>query len=205
MPAPDVVGQAGVIRQRGVPLFLQPRGERFDLAPRRTVDDAGLAVVAREDPFELEVQVASSEHAVDQVRAIEGADEHGRMLEAQLGHDVLADAFGRRRGVRVQRHPRKVVAHAPELTVLRPEIVPPLADAVGFVDRDEADAPLLQRAAEAIAALADQPLGRDVEQAAAVLAQTREHGVALAGGLGAVQERRRHAVDAKAVDLVLHQ
>ena len=31
-----------------------------------------------------------------------------------------------------------------ELTVLGPEVVTPLTDAVGFVDRDEVDVPLLE-------------------------------------------------------------
>ena len=205
MPAPHVIRQACVIRQRGVALLLEPRGKRFDLTPRRAVDDAGLAIVPREDPLQLRVEIAATEHAVDEIRAIERSDEHGRILESQLGDDVAADAFGGGRGVRVQRHARKVVARAPELPVLRPEIVAPLTDAVGFVDRDEADAPLLQRPAKTIAALADEPLGRDVEQATTILAQAREHGVAFGGGLRAVQERCRHAVDTQAVDLILHQ
>ena len=63
----------------------------------------------------------------------------------------------------------------------------------------------LQHAPEALAAFADEAFGRHVQQPAAILAQARDHLVALADGLGAVQERRRDAVDAQAVDLVFHQ
>ena len=49
MPAAHVVGEAGVIRHARVPLSAQPFGQRLDLAARRAVDDARLAVVARED------------------------------------------------------------------------------------------------------------------------------------------------------------
>ena len=42
----------------------------------------------------------------------------------------------------------KVVAQPPELPVLGPEVVAPLADAVRLVDGDEPDAALLQQAAQ---------------------------------------------------------
>ena len=55
-----------------------------------------------------------------------------------------------------------------ELPVLGPEIVSPLADAVRFVDRDEADAAWTKAGGRnAVAAFADQPLGRHVQQAVA--------------------------------------
>ena len=59
---------------------------------------------------------------------------------------------------------RPALAQPRELAVLGPEIVTPLADAVRFVDRDEADRPRASMIQEAVAPLADQPLGRDVEQ-----------------------------------------
>jgi hypothetical protein len=44
------------------------------------------------------------------------------------------------------------LAQAAELAVLRPEVMPPLADAVRFVDRDEADAACRQEREEPLAA-----------------------------------------------------
>ena len=93
----------------------------------------------------------------------------------------------------------------PELPVLGPEIVSPLADAVRFVHRDEADAAGREQVEEAVAALADQPLGRDVEQAIASLAQAGDDVRLLVRRERAVVERRRHAVADERVDLVLHQ
>ena len=205
LAAAHVVGQAGVIRHRAVPLALQPFGERLDLAARRAVDDARLAVVPREDVDQLRVQVAAAQHAVHEVRPIERSDEHQRILQPQLGDDVAPDAFGRGRGERVERHAREILAQPSELAVLRAEIVAPLADAVRFVDGDERQVRLLQHPPQRLAALADDPLGRHVEQPAPVLAHARQHLVALVRQQRAVQERRRHAVDAQAVDLILHQ
>ena len=79
-----------------------------------------------------------------------------------------ADALGRGRGERVERDAGKVVAQPPQLPVLRTEIVPPLADAVRLVDGDEPHAALLQQPPQRRAAFADQPLGRHVQQPAAV-------------------------------------
>ena len=96
------------------------------------------------------MQVAAPEHAVDEVRPIERSDEHERILAAAARATMSrADALGRRRRERVERHAGKVVAQPAELPVLGPEIVAPLADAVRFVDRDEPHAGLLQHPAEA--------------------------------------------------------
>ena len=60
-----------------------------------------------------------------------------------------------------------------ELTVLRPEIVPPLADAMGLVDCDELHVAPRQASQESIAPLAGKPLGRDIQQTVSTLAEAR--------------------------------
>ena len=62
---------------------------------------------------------------------------------------------------------RPAIAQPRQLAVLRTEVVAPLADAVRFVDRDETDRPRRQHGEEAVAAVADQPLGRHVQQSIA--------------------------------------
>ncbi len=151
------------------------------------------------------MQAAAAQYPVREVRPIERSEEHQRILQPQLGDDVTADAFGRGGGKRVQRSRREIVAQAAEPPVLRPEIVAPLADAVRFIDRDEPEAHLLQRSAEVLAAVADQPLRRDVEEPTPIFANARQHRVPLVGQQRAVQIRRRDAVDAQAVDLIFHQ
>ena len=74
--------------------------------------------------------------AVDQIRSIERSYELQRMLESELCGDVAPHAMGGSRGVGMFLGQRR---RASELTVLRPEVVSPLADAVSLVHRDEAD------------------------------------------------------------------
>jgi len=110
---------------------------------------------------------------------------------------------GRRRGERVQADRRQSLPQRAELAVLRPEIVPPLADAVRLVDGDVGDVPKLLQ--EPIAPLARQPLGGDVEQRVAPLAQPGGNCGLRIGAKRTVVARRVDAVLHERVDLILHQ
>ena len=101
------VWKAGVVRHGAMAFFDKPRRERLDLAPRQAVHDAGVAVVAIENRAKLAVKIASAQHAIGQVRPIEGADQHRRFVQPQLVDDVGPDALGRRRRERVERHARE--------------------------------------------------------------------------------------------------
>ena len=59
-------------------------------------------------------------------------------MQPELGDDVVADARGGRGRVRVQADAGQQLPQPAELAVLRPKVVAPLADAVRFVDGDEA-------------------------------------------------------------------
>ncbi len=86
------------------------------------------------------------------------------------------------------------VAELAEPAVLGPEVVAPLADAVRFVHGDEAHADLSEPAHEAIAAIADQPFGRHVQQSRLAFAHALHHGALLLLVERAVVAGRRHAV-----------
>src|SRR4029077_3566124 len=79
----------------------------------------------------------------------------------------------------------------------------PLADAMRFVDGDEAEAGLLKQPAER--AVDHDALGRDVEQPTAIITDRRQNVVAFVRLQRAVQVGGGNAVHAQAVDLVLHQ
>src|SRR5207244_2435321 len=98
---------------------------------------------------------------------------------------------------------REIVAQPPELPVFRAEIVAPLADAMGFVDRDESHPGLLQQTPQRRAALTRDAFRRYVQQPAAIFAHAGDDGVPFVRRLRAVQERGLHPVDAEAVDLIL--
>jgi hypothetical protein len=205
VPAAHLVGQSRMVRHRAMPFFMKPVGQRLDFAPRLAVQDAGFALVSRQDVCELPLQVAAPQHAIGQVRPIERSDEHRRLPQPQLRDDVPSHALrgGRREGVK--RYLGKILAQPSQLPVLGPEVVAPLADAVGLVDRDEAHAGLLQHPPQRLAPFADDPFRRHVEQTAALLADAGQHLVPLVRQERAVQVGRRDAVDAQAVDLILHQ
>ena len=194
-----------MIRPRAHAGFGQPRRQRVDFPPRRAVDDAGLAAAPGQDVEDLPLQAGAREHAVDEVRAIERADELDRVLQPELRRDVAAHARRRGRRVGVQADARKALRSRAELPVLRPEVVSPLADAVRLVDGDELHVALREQRQEPVAALADQPLRRHVEQPVAPLAQAGRHRRLLVRAERAVVERRRHAVADERVDLILHQ
>ncbi len=149
------------------------------------------------------MQMAAPQDAIGEVRAVERSDEDCGIREPQLRDDVVADAIGGGRRERVKGNARELVAEPTELPVLGAEVVSPLADAMRFVDRDEPDGCLPQEPAQP--AVRNNPFWRDVEEPAAIVANRCEHFIALVRDECAVQVRRCHAVDAQAVDLILHQ
>src|SRR4029077_15558750 len=100
--------------------------------------------------------------------------EDARVLQPQLVDDVAADAFGRGRREGVERDPGKILAQPSELAILRTEVVSPLADAVRFVDRHELQVRLLEQPPQRRPAVADQPLGWNIQQAGAAVATGRD-------------------------------
>ena len=90
-----------------------------------------------------------------------------------------------------------------DLEVVGPEVVPPLADAVGLVDRQQRDLPPLERSQKPLVA---QPLGRDVQQLQPAGVQTRREPASVSSAIRLESSRagrapRRH----EKVELVLHQ
>jgi len=101
-----------------------------------------------------------------------------------------------------QRHLGEEAPQAAELHVFGPEIMPPLGDAVGFVNGKEGDLHLLQPLQEGIA---HQTFRRHIEQLQLAVVQPRQHLACLAFGKGGVVAGRGNAVGYEGVHLVLHQ
>ena len=200
-----LVSHAGVIRTRPPAGVLQPLGSRVHFLPRRAIDDAGLSAMPLEHVEDLRLERRSRQHAVHQVRPVERADQLGHVTKAKLRDDVAAHARGGRGRVGMQADGRPAIAQACELAVLRTEVVPPLADAMGFVDGDETDRPRRQHVEKTVAAVADQALGGDVEQSIPAVAHAARDLALLFGRQRAVVAGGRHAVADQSVDLILHQ
>ncbi len=194
-----------MVRKRGNAFGGQPRSQRIDLAPRRAVDDPGLLRVARQGIEQLPLQRGTRQRAVDEVRPIERSDELDGIHQTELRGDVAPHPRGGRRGVGVHADPGQPLPKLRQLTVLRSEVVSPLADAVRFVNRHEADAACREQRQKALAPLTHQPLGGDVQQAVAAIAKTCDDARFLRGRERAVVQHSGHSVADQRVHLVFHQ
>ncbi len=85
---------------------------------------------------------------------------------------------------------REELANPRELTVLRPEVVPPLADAVRLVDREARDA---ESGGELEESRRQQPLGGDEDEMVAPAGDLALGGADLAGVHAAVDGHGREA------------
>ncbi len=196
------VRHAGVVGQGLVAERRELGRDLLDVGPANAIDEARLVRVAADHLANLPHQVAAAANAIDQVRPIERTDQHLRLAEAELADDVVADV---RRGggrVGVERDVGEAILEHPQPAILGAEVVPPFADAVGLVDRQERERHLLQEVERPVG---EQSLGREVEQ-------LQPLGFDLVGDLAFLGGRER-AVDAgradaavdQRVDLVLHQ
>ncbi len=159
----------------------------------------------RHDVEDLPLQARAREHAIDEVRPIERSDELDRILEPELRRDVATNARRGGRRVGMEADAGKEAAEPAELPVLGTEVVPPLADAVRLVDGNELHVALRESRQKPVAALAGEPLRRDIQQSVATFAQAGRYRRLLVGAERAVVERGRHAVADERIDLILHQ
>ncbi len=120
--------------------------------------------------------------------------------DAQLRQDVGARPFVGRRGQGQARHVRIVVQKGSQLAIVGPEIVPPFADAMRLVDRDQRQRHVAQQLAKAARV---HPLRRDIDEVEFAIPEPLRGSLAIAVGggqrCGADTERIR------ASDLVVHQ
>ena len=104
---------------------------------------------------------------------MEAGDEHRRVIHPQRRQDVSAGAWIGRRGQCDARHPGEDVRQSAQLAKFRPELVAPLRNAVRLVNSDQRQP---QPGQPVDRAVAEQPLGRDVEQVEALLDQVARNG-----------------------------
>jgi hypothetical protein len=182
------------------PALAQGRGDLLGLAPSGDVDDPGLR--GRLHGVEQRAQLALGRllavEALDRqadVRPVEAADEDARVAHRQPLDDLIPDGRRRRGGEREDGRAPEGLGHRAELEVLRPEVVPPLGDAVGLVDdqqRRSRHGELGQHL------LVGELLGSQEQELERVLGQLGERAFALGGGQGRVELRgaaRRRRVE----------
>ena len=196
---------AGVVGQRLDAVGHEQFGQLLDLLAAQAVDDAALALVLLDEADDVAVHVVLGPDFVIEVRAIERRLEDRRVGHAQilLNVQLHLGRGGRRQGD--QRRRTDFVDDRTDAAVLRPEVVPPLRDAVRLVDGVERHLYLMQ---ESHVVLLGQRLRGEIEQ----LGLSRQHvGAHLRHG-GLVERRVEEMGDprigregAHGVHLILHQ
>src|SRR6185437_4702620 len=143
-------------------LARQELGGVLDGRARKAVDDTGLAgVLLADEPQQLPARVVLLRDAVADVGTIEAGDECPRLAQPQPLDHFLARCKIRSRSERNARHAAIALRQHGKLQILRPEVVPPLRDAMRLVDGEERERALIEKGQ---AALRQQPLRRDIEQ-----------------------------------------
>ena len=83
--------------------------------------------------------IDAGNHAVDEIGTVEGPHQHLRIAQFELFGDVDAHALGCRRRVGVHAGIGKARLKFRQAAVFRPEVVAPVADAMGLVDGEGAN------------------------------------------------------------------
>ena len=159
---------AGMIGQRAVAHGGEIGGELFGVPARGTIDDAAVAAMSRDHPGDLGRGIGFRPHRQTQIGPVEGAQEKVR----RRGEELFGD-FGARRPVRRRRHgdgldAAERLGDGAQAEIFLAEVMAPLRDAMGFVDRQEIDAGLAQQRRHV---RPRQPFRRDIDEPQVFFAQ----------------------------------
>ncbi len=189
-------------RQRRVAFLAQLQRHPLGFGSAAAIDDAALAPVRLQEVQKLRRFTHLRRGRQTQIGPVEAGDEHRRVIHPQRRQDVGAGAWIGRRGQCDSRHTGEDVRQSAQLAKFWPELVAPLRDAVRLVNGDQRQP---QPGQPLDRAVAEQPLGRDVEQVESLLDQVARNGP----GFGRIKLRMQRAgVDADLAqrrDLVIHQ
>ena len=141
-------------------------------------------------------------HRVGQVWAVKAGPEHLPLFQAQLFDNIPPDPLSGGGSQGNYRDAGEVLPHCPQVPVIRPELVPPLRYAVGFVNGDQARSQPLQEPPEPGLR---QAFRRRVENLDLTPQGQFLHRFNLRAGQRAVDEPGRNPVGVQRVHLVLHQ
>ena len=137
--------EAGMIGDGGKSLRPQRGGEGFSAFAGLAVNDPGLAGTRVGEVANLRRSPGLGNHLVFEIWPIEAGQKDCWIAEFELLDDVLADALGG--GGRERQHGnigKPLRSYLLQTAVFRPEIMTPLADAVGLVHRKGRSFPTLQ-------------------------------------------------------------
>ncbi len=199
--------QAGVVGQGVDAGIAQRLRDLFHLLARQAIDDARIAIVlALDKAQQLGGGVFFLDDGVADVGAVKAADEDARRFELHALDDVGAGQRIGRGGERNARHTGIALVQHGQLAVLRPKVVPPLADAMRLVDGEQGQlAHRMQLIEQAQKTRRVEPLGRHIQQGDAARQQLQLHIAGLVVVEGGVEEGGLDTDLVHGADLVVHQ
>ena len=183
------------------PIAAQPFRRALGARAAAAIDDAAAARLAQQGA-QLGPLALARRRLDEDVRAVEGGTEDRRFGQSQLQADILDRTRVGGRRERQARDTRKAFAKHAEAPVFRPEVMPPLADAMRLVHGKERDRDLVQPLERAIQR---QALRRDIEQLQPPAMQVAQHRPRLVRRQVGMQRGGRDTLLAQGRDLVFHQ
>ena len=195
---------AGVVGTSGETGALQVRRYPLRRPLQRHVDDRR-ARLPRPQPLQQQrIPLCRRDRrgAQLQVRAIEACHKRTLALDAEAGADILDHGRRGRGGEGQDPLDAQIARSFGQLQVVRPKVVAPLGDAVGFIDGEERDLRSFELREEPLVV---EPLGGHVQQLEKTRAEPFGDLACFRKGKRGVQPGRLDAPAAQKVDLVLHQ
>ena len=197
---PDLRFQSGVIGQGGDARVAERLGQHLRLVAGRGVDDPRPSLPRGDEVQQLPTRpVLGGEGEVD-VRAVEAVDEGARRRIEQLANDLRPRLLIRRRGESGDLGVAEARPQFADPEVIGPEVMPPLADAMRFIDGQKAHPNPAEKLRGGI-----QSFRRQIEQLQRSPVDRLEHLFVLIRVVGRSQRARLHPRFAQRPDLIAHQ
>ena len=196
-----LVVHAGMVGERVDAALAQHGGELLGALARRAVDDAGFARMGEDEVNEFAAAAGLRPHGQAQVGPIEAVHEHDRRGGEQAFGDVGARHLVGGRRERHRLHAERL-AHAGERHVFGTEVVSPLGDAVGLVDREQRH---FGGGEERHGVGAGEPLGGHVKEPQVAGGDAVQDVAVLVEIIGRVEARGGNAGGRELRHLVAHQ
>ena len=197
-----IVVQPGVVGADAQPAALQTRSGVFHLGAAVAIDNAALAALILHEAPQLIERLEFFHQRVADVRPVEAADLHQRVLQRQQAHDIAAGGLVGGGGQRDHRHRREALFQLTQRAIFRPEVMAPLRNTVRLIHRQHRRRTVIEQAEEAFH---HQPFRRDVQHLDGAVAAAGHNVQLLLAGLRRVVAGGGNAVGQQLVDLVLHQ